>query len=135
MDAAKLRIIAGIAGLLCALAGVVGLGVASVLALSSVMGPIWGSFTFGIVALALACAGIYFFLLPHRPTSREIDDFEEVTANAIADLPFNTVRAMLNKQPLIAVAAAALAGYSLTRDPEEVVRHAQRLLTGFLTDI
>lgn len=132
MDAAKFRILAGIAGVLLALAGVVGLGVACVLALSLAVGPIWGSLIFGLVALLLAGAGMYFFLLPNRPTARELDDLEEVTAKAIVDLPFATVRAMFDRQPLLAVAAAALAGYSLTRDPEEAVRHAQRLLSRFL---
>jgi hypothetical protein len=132
MDAAKFRILAGIAGLLFGLAGVVGLGIASVLALSLVMGPIWGSLLFGLIAMIVAGAGIYFFLLPNRPTERELDDLEDVTARAIADLPLATVRAMLDRQPLLAVAAAALAGYSLTRDPDEVVRHAQRIVTRFL---
>jgi len=132
MDAPKLRIMAGIAGVLFALAGVVGIGVASILALSALIGPIWGALVFGVLALGIAGGSLYVFILPNRSTERELDDLEDATAKAIVDLPFATLRAVLERQPLLAVAIAGLAGYSLTREPEEAVRHAQRLLTRFL---
>lgn len=132
MHSPKIRIMAGLAGVLFALAGVVGIGVACVLGLSQLLGPVWGALIFGVLALAAAGAALYFFILPNRSTEDELDDLEDVTAKAIVDLPFATLRAVLERQPLVAVALAGLAGYSLTREPEEAVRHAQRLLSRFL---
>ena len=60
------------------------------------------------------------------------DDLEESTANALADLPFDTLKSLVQKYPVSVSAGAMLLGYTLVRDPKTATRHAQRLLLGLL---
>jgi len=117
MDATKLRLFAAVAG---------------ILALASVIGLTAACFTVAAILVAIAALMLYIFLLPYRKSSEEIDDLEESTANALADLPFDTLKSLVQKYPVSVSAGAMLLGYTLVRDPKTATRHAQRLLLGLL---
>jgi nucleoside permease NupC len=108
------------------------LSVAGILALASVIGLTAACFTVAAILVAIAALMLYIFLLPYRKSSEEIDDLEESTANALADLPFDTLKSLVQKYPVSVSAGAMLLGYTLVRDPKTATRHAQRLLLGLL---
>ncbi|KCZ65377.1 MULTISPECIES: hypothetical protein [Hyphomonas] len=132
MDATKLRLFAAVAGIVSGFGGMLALSVAGVLALSSVIGLIAACFTVAALLIGIAALMLYIFLLPYRKSSEEIDDLEETTANALADLPFDTLKSLVQKYPVSVSAGAMLLGYTLVRDPKTATRHAQRLLLGLL---
>jgi len=132
MDATKLRLFAAVAGIVCGFGGMFALSVAGVLALSSVIGLTAACFTVAAILVSIAALMLYIFLLPYRKSSEEIDDLEETTANALADLPFDTLKSLVQKYPVSVSAGALLLGYTLVRDPKTATRHAQRLLLGLL---
>ena len=132
MDATKLRLFAAVAGIVCGFGGMFALSVAGILALASVIGLTAACFTVAAILVAIAALLLYIFLLPYRKSSEEIDDLEESTANALADLPFDSLKSLVQKYPVSVSAGAMLLGYTLVRDPKTATRHAQRLLLGLL---
>lgn len=132
MDATKLRLFAAGIGIICGIAAVFALSAAGAIALSSVMGWAAAVFTIALILVAITMLMIYLFLQPYRTSSEEIEDLEETTANALADLPFDTLKSIAQKYPLTTSAGAMLLGYTLIRDPQSASRHAQRLIMGLL---
>ncbi|WP_373004858.1 hypothetical protein [Hyphomonas sp.] len=132
MDTTKLRLFAAVAGIVFGLGGVFALAVASTLALASMMGIVGASFTVAALLLSAACACLYLFLQPQRSSSEEVDNIEDAAADALADLPFDAIKSIIEKRPLTVAALAMVAGYSLVRDPAGVARHAQRFMLGLL---
>ncbi len=132
MDATKLRLFAAVAGIVCGFGGMFALSVAGILALASSIGLTAACVTVAAILVAISALMLYIFLLPYRKSSEEIDDLEESTANALADLPFDTLKSLVQKYPVSVSAGAMLLGYTLVRDPKTATRHAQRLLLGLL---
>ncbi len=132
MDTTKLRLFAAVAGIISGFGGMFALSVAGVLALASVIGLTAACFAVAAILIAIAATMLYIFLLPYRKSSEEIDDLEETTASALADLPFDTLKSLVQKYPVSVSAGAMLLGYTLVRDPRTATRHAQRLLLGLL---
>lgn len=132
MDTTKLRVAAGAGAIFFGIAGVISLTVAGVIALATVIGVVWSSVTAAVVFIAAACICLYIFLEPEKATSEEVDEIEDATADALADLPFDTVKAIIQKRPLTSVGLALVAGYAASRDPESTARHAQRLILGLI---
>jgi hypothetical protein len=132
MDTTKLRLFAAVAGIVFGLGGVFALAVALTLALATVMGLVGACFTVAALLLSAACACLYMFLQPARSSADELDDIEDATADALADLPFDALKSIVEKRPLTVTALALLAGYSVAKDPAGVARQAQRFMVGLL---
>ena len=132
MEPAKLRVFFGIAGGLMALVGFSALAVALVIALSATIGWAWATVTAAALYLAAACGFMFLCLKPQKSAQAEIGQLEDATAEALADLPFDTVESIVDKRPITVAIVAAIAGYSLFRDPSNVVKTGQRLLTAML---
>lgn len=132
MDATKVRLAAGAGAVFFGAAGMIALSIAGIIALAAVIGIVWASVTAAVIYTAAACACLYVFLRPQRATGEEVSDLESTTADALADLPFDTVKSMVQKRPLTSIGLALVAGYAVSRDPETTARHAQRLLLGLL---
>jgi hypothetical protein len=132
MDTTKLRLFAAVAGIVFGLGGVFALAVASTLALATILGLVGASFAVAAILLAVACACLYLFLQPTRSSAEEMDNIEDATADALADLPFDTLKSVIEKRPLTVAALALLAGYAVVRDPAAVARHTQRFMVGLL---
>jgi hypothetical protein len=132
MDKAKLRLLAALCGGLFAFAGSVILAFAAVIVLTPVLGQAWATVAVGLVFLALACACLYYFLMPYKAAEEEVHQAEEMAALALADLPFDTVEAIIRRHPVSALTVAVAAGYIAVRDPENASRGLRRLLTGLL---
>lgn len=130
MDKVTLRIVGGIIGALFALASVLLLSAAATLALAPVIGYMYAALTVGIILLLLSGAGIYFTMMPLVETVTDVEEIEEATADVLADLPFETVNSIVEKRPLTSVGIAAIAGYSITKDPHNATKNAERLLMG-----
>lgn len=132
MDKAKLRLLAALGGTLFAFAGALILSFAAVIVLTPVLGQAWATVAVGLVFLALACACLYYFLLPYKASEAEVHQAEEMAAAALADLPFDTVQAIVRRHPVSALTIALAAGYIVVRDPENASRGLRRVLSGLL---
>ena len=105
---------------------------ASTLALAEVIGVIYATFAVAAVALTLAVICLFLFLRPFRSVEAEVDDMEEATAEALADLPFDTVRNLIQQRPITATAIALALGYSLIRNPQAAQRQVERFFFSML---
>lgn len=132
MDTAKLRLIVGCCGLLFGFAGLVTLGVALVVALIPLIGLIGATIAVALAFLSFASACIYISLLPKRATEDEMEGLEAMTADAIADLPINTVKSFVEKRPLAVTGIALLLGYTMWKNPNDLPRIFHRTLLGLL---
>ncbi len=132
MDTTKLRLFAAIVGILFGLGGTLTLFVASTLALAEVIGVIYATFAVAAVALTLAVICLFLFLRPFRSVEAEVDEMEEATAEALADLPFDTVRNLIQQRPITATAIALALGYSLIRNPQAAQRQVERFFFSML---
>lgn len=132
MDKAKLRLLAALGGALFAFAGAVSLAFAAVVVLAPILGLAWATVTVSALLLALACACLYYFLLPHKASEEEVHQAEEMAAAVLADLPFDTVEAIVRRHPVSALTIAAAAGYIAMRDPANMSRGLRRVFTHLL---
>lgn len=132
MEKAKLRLLAAAGGALFGFAGAMSMAYALVVVLTPVLGLAWATVSVGAIFIALACICLYFFLLPYKPAEVEADQAESFAAEALADLPFDTVEHIVRKHPLSAVTLALAAGYVVAKDPQNATRGVQRVLTGLL---
>ncbi len=132
MDTTKLRLLAAVAGILLGLGGVAALVVALTLAIALFTGLILAAFIVSGTLLATMFACLAFCLQPFRTVRDEVEDLEETTAGALADLPFDTMRAIVRKRPVTSTAMAALMGYSIVRHPQMAQRQAERFLMGLI---
>ncbi|MBR9808570.1 MAG: hypothetical protein GYB49_15245 [Alphaproteobacteria bacterium] len=100
--------------------------------MTAVIGMTAACFLVSSILMLISVIMMYLFLKPYRPSSEEIDDLEDSTAGALADLPFDTLKKLVEKYPVSVTAGALILGYTLVRDPKTATRHAQRLLMGLL---
>lgn len=132
MDKAKLRLLAGVSGAVFGFAGILALSAAFTLILSQWM-PMWAAgLTTGGVLFLVAALCVLFFLDIFKSSEEELDQFEDATADMLADLPFDTIKAIVEKRPLTTLGIAALAGYAATSDPDRAMKNAERLVLGLL---
>lgn len=127
-DEAKLRLFAGLCGALFGFAGVVALLTALVILLSQVIGVAAATAIAALFFLAIASGCIYLFLKPAKSTQTEVDQLEGLTAQSLADLPFDVVRSVVEQRPMTSLALALVTGYALVRNPSGAIRSAERLL-------
>ena len=132
MDETKLRIFAAAVGAVLALGGVLALFVAITISLAQVMGLAAAAFTVAGVGLLLAAVSLFFCLQPFRSMEQEVDEVEEATADALADLPLDTLRSFVERKPLTTTAIAMALGYSVVRHPHTAQRHAERFIMSML---
>lgn len=128
MDHTKLRLIAAAAGLLLGLGGVLAMFVAATLGLAEVVGLPWAAFTVATAGLVLAGLCMFVCLEPFRSMDEEVDDVEEEVAEALADLPFDTIRTIIQRRPLTMITIALIFGYSLIRNPHAAQRQVERFI-------
>ncbi|HIG23052.1 MAG TPA: hypothetical protein EYG02_12230 [Henriciella marina] len=127
MDVAKLRIIAGAGAVFFGFAGVTTLTVAVVVALMPVIGLLWATVCVASLFLFVACVCTVVFLKPGKSTEEELDQFENATADMLADLPFDAIEALVEKRPIVAATAALAAGYFLISSPDSASKGLQKL--------
>lgn len=132
MDVTKLRLLAAAAGLLLGLGAVMALFVAMTLALATVMDLVWAVFTVAGIGLLLSALCLFFFLQPFRSIEEEVEEVEEVTAEALADLPFDTIRTIIQRRPLTTTAVAMVLGYTLVKNPKAAQRQVERFIMSML---
>ena len=132
MENAKLRILAGAGGALMGFAGILFVSGSLAVFLASVLGWGFAILFVGVLLMAGACLGIAYFAEPFQDLEEEIDELESATADALADLPFDTMKSIVDKRPLTAVSVAALIGYSAANDPSNAAKNAQRMMFGLL---
>tara|TARA_B100000767_G_scaffold73126_1_gene69816 strand:+ start:519 stop:917 length:399 start_codon:yes stop_codon:yes gene_type:complete len=132
VDETKLRIFAAAVGAVLALGGVLALFVAITISLAQVMGLAAAAFTVAGVGLLLAAVCLFFCLQPFRSMEQEVDEVEEATADALADLPLDTLRSFVERKPLTTTAIAMALGYSVVRHPHTAQRHAERFIMSML---
>jgi len=130
MDTAKLRLAAAAVTAIAGIVGVSTLVVAGVLALEPRFGLALSATLVGAGLCLVAVASLLFVTQPDTPTEKEISAIESLTAEALADLPFDTVKAIIEKRPMASLAIAATTGYTLSRDPESAVRNLKRAMAG-----
>lgn len=132
MDSAKLRLFAGVGGVFLGFAGVIALSTALALYLAERIGPIWAAASVGGVLLLASVIAMLLFLRPAKSAEAEVGEIETMTADVLADLPFDTVKSLVEKRPLLALGVSLAAGYALARDPDEAARGIRRLVTTML---
>lgn len=132
MDAAKLRAFAGIAGAVFGFAGVLFLTIALAIALSPVIGAAWAALASALVMIALAGAALFVSFRPKRSIDDDLNKIGDAAAEALADLPFDTLKEAIRQNPYAAIGLAAAAGVAVSRDPENAVRDIKRLAMSFL---
>ena len=132
MDTTKLRLLAAATGLLLGFGAILTLFVAATLGLAPVLGLAWSAFVVASVGLVLAGLCLFFFLQPYRSMEEEVDEVEEATADALADLPFDALRSIVERRPLTSTAIALVLGYTLVRNPQAAQRQAERFIMSML---
>ena len=132
MDKAKLRLLAGVSGAVFGFAGILALSCALAVLLANWMPLSLAAFAVGSVLFIAAALCIFFFLDIFKSSSAELDQLEDATADALADLPFDTIAAIVEKRPLMAIGIAAFAGFAAARDPDNAVKNAEKMLFNFL---
>ena len=128
MDVAKLRIIAGAGAVFFGFAGVTTLTIACVIALIPVIGLLWATVAVASILLFAACICVLVFLKPGKSTEEELDQFEHATADMLAELPFDTIAALVEKRPVAAATIAMAAGYFIVANPEQASKGLQKLI-------
>ena len=128
MDAAKLRLIAGAGAVFFGLAGTTALTVAGVIALIPLIGILWATLTAGSLLLTVALICIFLFLKPGKSTEEELDQFEHATADMLAELPFDTISALIERRPVAAATMALAAGYFVVNNPDQAAKGLQKLM-------
>lgn len=131
-DEAKLRLFAGLCGALFGFAGVVALLTAMVILLSTAIGVTAATTIAALLFLSIASGCMYLFLQPTTSTQTEVDQIEDMTAQSLAELPFDAVRSAVEHKPVTTMAIALVTGYALVRNPSGAARTAERLLTQLL---
>lgn len=132
MDTTKLRLAAG-AG--AAIFGVVGLSILSIaiaLALQPQLGLVVSLGVVGGALFLIAVTMMFILARPDQSTEEEMEKVEELAAETLADLPFDTVKAIIEKRPMASLAIAATTGYAMSKDPERAIRNLRRVVTGLL---
>jgi cytochrome c biogenesis protein CcdA len=133
MDPAKRRLFAGIGGALFGFTGIFALMGALAFYLTTFMNDASAFALSGLTFILIGVALLYLFLKPTKAASKELDQLEDATADALADLPFDTLKSMVEKRPLAMTGIAALVGYTLASDKNETgTKTLQKLLFGLI---
>ena len=132
MDHTKLRFLAAVVGLLLGLVGTSALFVAATLALAGLVGLTAAAFIVAGSGIVLAGISLFVFLEPFRSMEEEVEDVEDVTAETLADLPFDAIRSFVERRPLTTTALAMALGYSVVRHPQAAQRQAERFILSML---
>ena len=132
MDTPKIRLIAGIGAAFFGFAGIGTFAAAGAVLLEPVLGLAWSIVTVASIFMSLALVCGFIFLDPTKSSEEEMDDFEHATAETLADLPFETMKVLLEKRPLTVAAIAAFAGYSLIKNPESMSKNIQKIIATLL---
>lgn len=132
MDTGKLRLAAGAGAAVFGVVGTAVLAVGLVLALSGPFGLTGASFCVGGVLFIAAIACLFFITRPDRTAEEDVSKIETLTAEALADLPFETLKALIEKRPMAAMMLAATTGYGLSRDPEAALANFRKAVTGLM---
>lgn len=132
IDSAKLRFLAGAGAALFGFVGVCALGVAAALALAPYVGVAEAAALVGGLLSLLAVICLILLARPSTSAEEEMAKIETLTAEALADLPFDTLKALIEKRPMASLAIAATTGYTLSRDPEAAAQNLRRAVSGLL---
>lgn len=114
------------------LGGALWLFVASTLALANWVGLANAAFIVAGAGILVSAICFVICLRPFRPIEDEVSDAESAAADALADLPIDTVRSFVERRPLTTTALAMAVGYSVVRHPHTVQRHAERYILSLL---
>ncbi len=129
MDLTKARILAGACAILFGFAGVVTLAIALAIALAPLIGMAWAATTAGFIFLFIASIAFVILLQPQNSTSKEIDNIEHATAEALADLPFDIIGSILSKRPITSAAIGLGMAYVIATNPTRAVATATRVVS------
>jgi len=132
MDPAKLRIVLAVGGAMFGFAGILVLAVASALILQIYIPLEAAAAITGGSLLLFGGAMIFAGAKLLKPAEKELDQLEEATADVLADLPFETLKSMVEKRPLAVTSLAAFVGYSMADDPGSAGRTLQRTILGII---
>ena len=132
MDSAKLRLFAGAAAALFGVTGAIALSAALAITLTPVLGAAWAVVVSALLMLAAGFGCLYFAIAPEEPLEDDISAVERQAASALADLPFDTLKAFIEKNPMGAVSLALGAGFAIGRDPASAARNIQRIAAQLL---
>ncbi|MBB36234.1 MAG: hypothetical protein CME88_16285 [Hirschia sp.] len=128
MDKAKYRLVSGVGAAFFGLAGAVVMSVAAIVWLAELVGLPWATFYIGMFYTLVAGTLAIIFLRPFKSSSDEVEELEHATADALADLPFDTLEAIIKKRPIAAVGLAVALGYAGAKDPDGSMRNVQNAL-------
>lgn len=137
MDSAKIRVLAGVGGVLLGFAAIGAIVLALGIALAGVFGAAWAAVICALVLGALACGGIYVFVQPEHTHETALADpaaeeRHETVQDALVDIPMQALVDIIDKRPLASVAVSLAAGFLIMEQPEAVRKQMQRLVAGLL---
>ena len=132
MDPAKIRISFAVGGAMFGFAGICVLAVAGSLAIANYLPLELAVLIVGATLFIVGAVLIFLGLKILKPAEKELDQLEEATADALADLPFDTIKSMVEKRPLAITGLAAMVGYSMADDPGAAGRTLQRTILGII---
>lgn len=132
MDSTKIRLLAAVGGAVMGLVGVCMLAAAAAYALALVWGWPLALVTVGGTAFLIGAICLLVFVQPAVSTEAEMDRVEQMTAETLAALPEETLRALLERHPVAVLGLAAATGYGLASNPARtsaVLRQVMQHLT------
>ncbi len=125
MEAASLRILAGIGGALLGFAGVVGLVVALGITIAPALGAGVATLVCASLLLAAALGCVYFALSSHE---EHVEPDQVEHSGPLSSIPLELIGKMIEEKPLVTIGAAIFLGYAVTQRPELATTHVQKFL-------
>ena len=119
----KTRIALGACGALLAPGGIGLLIAVATVLLQREYGIVFALTIVGVALLVISGVCFYLFIMPGRSITSEIEHLEEIGAESLAELPEDVLKSFVAKYPLYTVAASALAGYTVMKDPKTAGSH------------
>lgn len=137
MDSAKIRVLAGVGGVLLGFAAIVSIVLAVGIALAGIIGMAWAAVICSLILGALACGAVYLFVQPEHTHATALatsdqDKRNDNVQDALLDIPTQALIDIVDKRPLASVAVSLAAGFLIMEQPEAVRKQMQRLLAGLL---
>ncbi len=137
MDSAKIRVLAGVGGVLLGFAAVASIVLALGIALAGIFGAAWAAVICALILGALACGGVYVFVQPDHThetalSDPKAEDRQDAVQDALVDIPMQALVDIVDKRPLASVAVSLAAGFLIMEQPDAVRKQLQRLVAGLI---
>lgn len=128
MAKAKLRLAAGVAGIVFGLIGMAVFATALSLLLAKATGLVWATLIVSVGFMTTAFLLVWVLLLPRKSIADERRQLTKAAAASAAELPVEAAKNMIEKRPIAAVLICASLGLAVANNPRSLPKTLERVL-------